>query len=106
MFERPLTVEEQEQFPQILKIVCETFDLSQGLDNNFLAKPNVTFTAPNQAHYTVNQRVLAGSWKDELFTRLAAFSQEIASIAEHDGNPVFSKVGKFKQLHSLGAVTD
>ncbi len=98
LFDRLLTVEEQEQFTQILNIVCKTFDSSQGLDNNFLAKPNVTFTAPNLAHYTVNQRILAGSWKDELFTRLAAFSHEVASIAEHDGNPVFSKVGKFKQL--------
>ncbi|MEG4319046.1 MULTISPECIES: hypothetical protein [unclassified Microcoleus] len=98
LFERPLTVKEQEQFIQILKIVCETFDLSQTLDNNFLAMPNVTFTTPNRAHYTVNQRILVGSWKDELFARLAAFSQEVASIAEHDGNPVFSKLGKLKQL--------
>jgi hypothetical protein len=98
LFARPLTVEEQQQFTHILKIVCETFDSSQGLDNHFLAKPNVTFTAPNQAHYTVNQRILAGSWKDALFARLAAFSQEVASIAEHDGNPVFSKLRKLKQL--------
>jgi len=98
LFDRPLTVEEQEGFTQVLKIVCQTFDSSQGLDNNFLAKPNVTFTDPNLAHYTVNQRILTGLWKDELFARLAAFSQEVASIAEHDGNPVFSKLRKLKQL--------
>jgi hypothetical protein len=98
LFARPLTVEEQQEFTQILKIVCETFDSSQSLDNNFLAKPNVTFITPNQAHYTVNQRILAGSRKDELFARLAAFSQEVVGIAEHDGNPVFSKLGKLKQL--------
>ncbi|MEG4535437.1 hypothetical protein [Microcoleus sp. D2_18a_D3] len=98
LFARALTVEEQQEFTQILKIVCETFDSSQGLDNNFLAKPNVTFIAPNQAYYTVNQGILAGSRKDELFAKLAAFSQEVATIAEHDGNPVFSKLGKLKQL--------
>jgi hypothetical protein len=98
LFERPLTVEEQEQFTQIFKIVCENLDSSQGLDNKFLANPKVTFTAPNLVHYTVNQRILAGSWKDELFARLVAFSQEVASIAEHDGNPVFSKLRKLKQL--------
>ncbi len=79
-------------------VVSETFDSSQGLDNNFLANLNVIFTSPNLAHYTVNQRIWTGLWKDELFARLAAFSQEIASIAEHDGNPVFRKLGKLKQL--------
>jgi len=98
LFDRPLTVEEQQEFTQIFKIVCENIEASQGLDNNFLAKPNVTFTDPNLAHYTVNQRILTGLWKDELFARLAAFSQEVASIAEHDGNPVFSKLRKLKQL--------
>ncbi|WP_293296283.1 MULTISPECIES: hypothetical protein [unclassified Microcoleus] len=98
LFERPLTVEEQEQFTQTLKSVCKIFDSSQGLDNNFLDKPHVTFTAPNLVHYTVDGRILAGSCKDELFARLAAFSQEVASIAEHDGNPVFSKLRKLKQL--------
>lgn len=98
LFERSLTVEEQQPFTQIFKIVSESFDSSQGLDNNLLAKPNVTFTAPNLAHYTVNQRVFSGSWKDELFARLAAFSQKVAIIAEHDGNPVFSKLRKLKQL--------
>jgi hypothetical protein len=44
LFERPLTVEEQEQFTQIFKIVCENLDSSQGLDNKFLANPKVTFT--------------------------------------------------------------
>ncbi|MEG3839689.1 hypothetical protein [Microcoleus sp. herbarium14] len=97
LFARPLTLEEQQQFTQRLKIVCETFDSSPSLDNNFLAKPNVTFIAPNLAHYKVNQRILAGG-KDELFARLAAFSQEVATIAEHDGNPVFSKLGNLKQL--------
>ncbi len=98
LFDRPLTLEEQQQFTQILKIVCETLDSSPSLDNNFLAKPNVTFIAPNLAHYKVNQRILAGSRKDELFARLAAFSQEVVGIAEHDGNPVFSKLGNLKQL--------
>ena len=98
LFERPLTVEEQEQFTQILKSVCETFDSSLGSDNNFLAKPNVTFTAPNLVHYTVSQCILVGSWKDELFARLAKFSHEVASISEHDGNPIFSKLRSLKQL--------
>lgn len=98
LFERPLTLEEQEQFTQVLKSVWETVDSSQGLDNNFLPKLHVTFTAPNLAHYTVNQHILAGLWKDELFARLAAFSHEVASIAEHDGNPVFSKLRKLNQL--------
>jgi len=98
LFDRPLTVEEQQEFTQIFKIVCENIEASQGLDNKLLTQLNVTFTAPNQAHYTVNQRILAGSWKDEFFARLAAFSQEVASIAEHDGNPVFSKLRKLKQL--------
>jgi hypothetical protein len=98
LFARPLTVEEQQQFSQIFKIVCGNIEASQGLDNNFLTQLNVTFTAPNQAHYTVNQHILAGLRKDELFAKLAAFSQEVASIAEHDGNPVFSKLGKLKQL--------
>ncbi len=98
LFDRPLTLEEQQQFTQILKIVGATVDSSQNLDNNFLAKPNVTFIAPNLAHYTVNQGILAGSRKDELFARLAVFSQEVVGIAEHDGNPVFSKLGKLKQL--------
>ena len=98
LFDRPLTVEEQQEFTQIFKIVCENIEASQGLDNNFLSNLNVIFTPPNQAHYTVNQRILTGLWKDELFARLAAFSQEVASIAEHDGNPVFSKLRKLKQL--------
>jgi len=98
LFDRPLTVEEQQEFTQIFKIVCENIEASQGLDNNFLSNLNVIFTDPNLAHYTVNQRILTGLWKDELFARLAAFSQEVASIAEHDGNPVFSKLRKLKQL--------
>ena len=96
LFERPLTVEEQQQFTQIFKIVSQTFDSSQGLDNNFLANLNVTFTPPNLAHYTVNQHILIGLWKDELFARLAVFSQEVATITEHDGNPVFNKLGKLR----------
>jgi hypothetical protein len=98
LFARFLTVEEQQEFLQIFKIICENFDSSEVLDEKLLANLHVTFTAPNQANYTVNQRVFVGSWKDELFARLAAFSQEVAIIAEHDGNPVFSKLGKFKQL--------
>lgn len=97
LFDRPLAVEEQEQFRQLLKIACAT-EGAQGLDDRFLAKPNVTFIAANLAHYTVNQRILAGLRKDELFAKLAAFSQDVATIAEHDGNPVFSKPEKFKQL--------
>ncbi|MEG3846551.1 hypothetical protein QT971_04805 [Microcoleus sp. herbarium19] len=93
LFDRPLTIEEQQQFTQLLKIAGATFEASQGLAN-----PNVTFIAPNLAHYTVERCILAGSRKDELFAKLAAFSQEVATIAEHDGNPVFSKVEKFKQL--------
>lgn len=93
LFDRPLTVEEQQQFIQVLKIAGATFEASQGL-----AKLNVTFIAANLAHYTVDRRILAGSRKDELFAKLAAFSQEVALIAEHDGNPVFSKLGKLKQL--------
>ena len=93
LFDRPLTVEEQQQFTQVLKIAGATFEASQGLAN-----PNVTFIAPNLAHYTVDRRILAGSRKDELFAKLAAFSQEVATIAEHDRNPVFSKLGKLKQL--------
>ncbi len=93
LFDRPLTVEEQQQFIQVLNIAGATFEASQGLAN-----PNVTFIAANLAHYTVDRRILAGSRKDELFAKLAAFSQEVATIAEHDGNPVFSKLGKLKQL--------
>jgi hypothetical protein len=93
LFDRPLTVEEQQQFTQVLKIAGATFEASQGLAN-----PNVTFIAPNLAHYTVDRHILAGSRKDELFAKLAAFSQEVATIAEHDGNPVFSKLEKLKQL--------
>ncbi len=93
LFDRPLTVEEQQEFTQTLKIVCETFEVSQGL-----ADPNVTFITSNLAHYTVDRRILAGSRKDELFAKLATFSQEVATIAEHDRNPVFSKLEKFKQL--------
>lgn len=93
LFDRPLTVEEQQHFTQVLKIAGATFEASQSLANS-----NVTFIAPNQAHYTVDRRILAGSQKDELFAKLAAFSQEVATIAEHDGNPVFSKLGKLKQL--------
>ncbi len=93
LFDRPLTVEEQQQFIQVLKIAGATLEASPGL-----ASPNVTFIAPNLAHYTVDRRILVGSRKDELFAKLAAFSQEVATIAEHDGNPVFSKLGKLKQL--------
>lgn len=93
LFDRPLAVEEQQHFTQVLKIAGSTFDTSPGL-----AHPNVTFIAPNLAHYTVDRRILAGSQKDELFAKLAEFSQEVATIAEHDGNPVFSKLEKFKQL--------
>jgi hypothetical protein len=95
LFDRPLTVKEQQQFTQVLKIAGATFEASQ-----CLANPNVTFIAPNLAHYTVNQRIMAGSLKDELFAKLAAFSQEVVGIAEHDGNPVFSKLGKSKQLQA------
>lgn len=98
LFDRALSVEEQQQFRKIFELVCETFDSSQILGSNFLDPPNVTFIAPNLAHYTVNQQNMAGIRKDELFARLAAFSQEVASISEYNGNPVFSKLGKLKQL--------
>lgn len=93
LFDRPLAVEEQQHFIQVLKIAGATFDASPGLAN-----PHVTFITPNLAHYTVDRWILAGLRKDELFAKLAAFSQEVATIAEHDGNPVFSKLEKFKQL--------
>jgi hypothetical protein len=100
LFDRPLTLEEQQQFTQVLNSACANFDSLPSLDNRFLAKLNVTFISPNLAHYTVNQQNIAGCGKDELFAKLAAFSQEVATIAEHDGNPVFSKLGKLKQLQA------
>jgi hypothetical protein len=91
-FSRSLTETEQQQFITLLmdfpsKVKQEFPDL----ETHFLDKTEVGFNNPDCAKYTFYQIGRGGEWKDLLFSLLAKFSQEVAIISKHDGNPVFAK---------------
>ncbi|AFY80623.1 hypothetical protein [Oscillatoria acuminata] len=91
-FSRSLTETEQQQFITLLmdfpsKVKQEFPDLK----THFLDKTEVWFDNPGCAKYTLHQIERGGEWKDLLFSLLAKFSQEVAIISKHDGNPVFAK---------------
>lgn len=91
-FSRSLTGTEQQKFITLLldfpsKVKQELPDLK----THFLDKTEVWFDNPGCATYTFHQIGMGGGWKDLLFGVLAKFSQEVAMISKHDGNPVFAK---------------
>ncbi|WP_254565560.1 hypothetical protein [Oscillatoria sp. HE19RPO] len=91
-FSRSLTGAEQQKFITLLldfpsRVKQELPDLK----THFLDKTEVCFDNPGCAKYTVHQIGRGGEWKNILFGVLAKFSQEVARISKHDGNPVFAK---------------
>ena len=89
IFSRSLIVPEQQRFARLMLSFYDVVHFSRYFGNNLLAEPEVTFTAPNQAHYTLHQRGVSGPWKDLLFAMLATFSHEVVGIAQHDGSRAF-----------------
>ncbi|MGL4499032.1 MAG: hypothetical protein ACRCU2_08210, partial [Planktothrix sp.] len=91
-FSRSLTETEQQQFITLLmdfpsQVKQELPDLT----THFLDKTEVCFDNPGCATYTFHQTGTGGEWKDMLFSLLAKFSQKVATISKHDGNPLFAK---------------
>lgn len=94
-FSRSLTGVEQQKFITLLldfpsRVKQELPDLQ----THFLDKTEVWFDNSGCAKYTVHQIGRGGEWKDLLFSLLSKFSQEVAVISKHDGNPVFAKAPK------------
>jgi len=89
IFSRPLTVPEQQRFARLMLSFYDAVHFSSYFGDNLLAEPEVVFTAPDQARYTLHQRGVSGPWKDLLFAMLAAFSHEVVAIAQHDGSRAF-----------------
>ncbi|HEW98326.1 MAG: hypothetical protein DRR00_33725 [Candidatus Parabeggiatoa sp. nov. 3] len=89
LFNRPLSLREQQQFTRLLISFYDVVHFSQRFGNGFLAEPSITFMTQNQASYTFYRENMGGDWKELLFAMLATFSTEVVGIAQHDGNPVF-----------------
>ncbi len=89
IFSRPLTAQEQQRFARLMLSFYDVVHFSRYFGDNLLAEPEVTFTAPDQARYTLHQRGVSGPWKDLLFALLATFSHEVVGIAQHDGSRAF-----------------
>ncbi len=91
-FSRSLTGAEQQQFITLLRdFPCRVKQELPDSKNHLLDQTEVWFDHPDCAKYTLHQTGRAGAWKDILFSLLAQFSQEVATISKHDGNPVFAK---------------
>lgn len=92
-FSRSLTETEQQQFITLLMdFPSQVKQEFPDLTTHFLDKTEVCFDNPDCATYTFHQTGTGGEWKDMLFSLLAKFSQEVAMISKHDGNPLFAKV--------------
>ncbi|MCT7954304.1 hypothetical protein [Laspinema palackyanum] len=91
-FSRSLTGVEQQNFiTLLLDFPSRVKQELPNLKTHFLDKTEVWFDNPDCAKYTFHQLERGGEWKDFLFSLLAKFSQEVAMISKHDGNPVFAK---------------
>ncbi len=91
-FVRPLTQDEQQKFKRLLVSFYDVVYFSRQYGNGLRAEPDVRFSSPVTATYTLYQHGSSGSWKDLLFAILATFSLEVVGIASHDNNPVFAPI--------------
>lgn len=91
-FVRALTPQEQQQFSRLLVSFYDVVHFSRRYGNGLYAEPQITFTMPASASYTLYQQGASGAWKDLLFAMLATFSYEVVGIATHDNNPLFAPV--------------
>ncbi|MCT7959087.1 hypothetical protein NG791_00060 [Laspinema sp. D1] len=91
-FSRSLTGAEQQKFITLLMdFPSRVKQELPELKTHCLDKSEVYFENSDCAKYTFHQIGRGGEWKNLLFGVLAKFSQEVAMISQHDGNPVFAK---------------
>jgi len=91
-FVRSLTDEEQRTFIRLIISFYDVVHFSRKFGNGLRSEPDITFSSPSSAVYTLYQHGSSGPWKDLLFSILATFSHEVAGIATHDNNPVFAPI--------------